>query len=288
MTPAVSSERTTRQIARDERSGVLHPANLRRYNAEWFEPAPRVRDVVERYWSVTWNLPVGQAITQRIIAAPAVTLTLESGSVPAPIVVTGVYRGAWQREIRESGSAFGIRLRPAGLGVLSDLTPQRIADVTLPSSTALDVRLHGLLERIARADAPAERTALADDLIGECLDERPPDQAALLANAVVGHLTSSVIPEWGGDLAARFGVSERSIQRALRGTIGHGPKWVARWTRLQEVARVLSVRPESEMAAIATELGYADQAHLINDFRRAVGMTPGAYVRSLRSVSEGE
>jgi AraC-like DNA-binding protein len=288
MASAVSSERAIREIARDERSGVLHPANLRRYNAEWFEPAPRVRDVVERYWSVTWNLPVGESITQRIIAAPAITLTLESGSVPAPIVITGVYRGAWQREIRESGSAFGIRLKPAGLGVLSDLTPHRIADATVPSSRTLDARLHGLLERIARADAPTERTALADDLIAEHLAERPPDQSALLANAVVAHLTSSVVPERGSELAARFGVSERSIQRALQGTIGHGPKWVARWTRLQEVARVLSLRPESEMAAIAIELGYADQAHLINDFRRAVGMTPGAYVRSLRSVSEGE
>jgi AraC-like DNA-binding protein len=287
MDTATSRDRTSQPIAREERSGVLHPENLRRYNAQWFEPAVGVRDVVESYWSVTWNLPPEESIVQRIIAAPAVTLSLESGSVPAPIVVTGVHRGAWEREIRGAGSAFGIRLRPAGLGVLSDLTPARIADVTVPSSASLDVLLHDVLTRIAGSPTAAGLATAADRVIAHARARRRPGRSAMLANEVVAHLTASVVPERSGELASRFGVSERSIQRALRTTIGHGPKWIARWTRLQEVARVLSLRPESEMAAIALELGYTDQAHLINDFRSAVGMTPGAYVRSLRSAVQG-
>jgi len=31
----------------------------------------------------------------------------------------------------------------------------------------------------------------------------------------------------------------------------------------------------------------ADQAHLLNDFRGAVGITPGAYLRSLRALAAG-
>ena len=192
MDAAGSRTRTTRRIAGDERSGVLHPGNLRRYNAEWHEPADGVRDVVENYWSVTWNLPAGESITQRIIAAPAVTLTIESGSVPAPIVVTGVHRGAWEREIRGSGAVFGIRLRPAGLGVLSDLTPAGIADSTLPSSPALDAHLHDLLTRIARAATSDERASAADELIADARARRVPGASALLANALVAQLTARV------------------------------------------------------------------------------------------------
>ena len=231
MDAPASRARTTRAIAGDERSGVLHPANLRRYNAEWFEPAAGVRDVVENYWAVTWNLQAGERIAQRIIAAPAITLTLESGSVPAPLVITGVHGGAWEREITGSGEVFGIRLKPAGLVVVSDLTPDRIADSTLPSSPELDAHLHDLLTRIARASTPEQRAAAADDVIAGARARRVPGRSALLANAVVAQLTASVVPERSRVLASRFGVSERSVQRALHATIGHGPNWVARWTR---------------------------------------------------------
>ncbi len=86
----------------------------------------------------------------------------------------------------------------------------------------------------------------------------------------------------GPSLAARLGCSERTLQRALRDTLGQGPKWVTRWVRLQEATRLLSLQPAPPLAAVAHELGYADQAHLTNDFRDAVGLTPGAYLASLR------
>lgn len=43
-------------------------------------------------------------------------------------------------------------------------------------------------------------------------------------------------------------------------TLGQGPKWVSRWIRLQEVARILSTTPNPDVAALAVDLGYTDQA----------------------------
>jgi proline iminopeptidase len=51
-------------------------------------------------------------------------------------------------------------------------------------------------------------------------------------------------------------VSERTIQRALRVTLGRGPKWVSRRIRLQEVARALASEATPDLAALTTELGY--------------------------------
>ena len=112
---------------------MLHPRNVERFAATWLDPHPSVADVVDRYWHVAWNLPTGERIDQRIIDHPAVTLTIESGDVPAPLVVTGVQRGAWRRRITGSGSVFAIRLRPAGLEVVSDLAVRDLADATTPS-----------------------------------------------------------------------------------------------------------------------------------------------------------
>ena len=78
---------------------MLHPENLTRYAARWIDPDPAVRDVVDTYWHVRWHLDAGEAIDQTIVDLPAVTLTVETGDVPADLVVTGLHRGAWQRRI---------------------------------------------------------------------------------------------------------------------------------------------------------------------------------------------
>jgi len=59
----------------------------------------------------------------------------------------------------------------------------------------------------------------------------------------------------------------------------------SRWIRLQELARALAVQPEPDLAALAVDLGYTNQAHLTRDFTTAVGTTPGAYARSLRRLA---
>ena len=47
-------------------------------------------------------------------------------------------------------------------------------------------------------------------------------------------------------------------------------------------------RSDGEVRCAQTlDLGYADQAHLLNDFRGAVGVTPGAYLRSLQALAAG-
>ena len=272
-------------IRPDERSGMLHPRNADRFAATWLDPHPSVADVVDRYWHVTWALPEGERIDQRIIDHPAVTLTIESGDVPAPLVITGVQSRAWRRRITGSGSVFAIRLRPAGLGVVSDLDVVELADATTPVAPALDARLHRLLTTIEPAADATERALAADAAIGGLLRERPLDAEQELANAVLVELAARVRRRTGTTLAARFGVSDRAVQRALARTVGHGPKWVARRVRLQEVARVLSTDAAVELADLAVSMGYADQSHLGNDFRTVVGLTPGAYQRSVRDAA---
>lgn len=272
---------TNQAIRPGERSGVLQPENLARYNATRFEPDPRVRDVVDRYWHVRWRLPQPESIRQRIIDMPAVTLTIEEGEVPAPLVVTGVQTQAWERTISGSGSVFAIRLRPAGLPALSGLTPQTVLDRAVPLTHTFDPTLHRMVTRVATAASAEDRVALADRTICGLLAGQVLTEQQELANRAFDVLVREVRFRVGLDLVAELGASERSIQRALRATVGRGPKWISRRIRLQEVARRLATNPEADLATMAVELGYADQAHLTNDFRAVAGISPDAYRRSL-------
>jgi len=45
------------------------------------------------------------------------------------------------------------------------------------------------------------------------------------------------------------------------------------------------VGTQGEWAALAQDLGYFDQPHFINDFKRLVGCLPSEYVRPFRSAA---
>lgn len=270
-----------RPIAPQERTGVLHPENLERYAARWIDPSPAVAEVVDRYWHVRWSLPVHESIDQRIVTLPAITLSLESGDVPAPLVITGAQRSAWTRRITGRGEVFALRLRPAGLAVLGELSAVSIVDATVPVEPELDPRLHELLMEIASAHRVEGRVAAADRAIAWRLAQHPIHEEGRLANMLLDELTARLHTRAGHGLAEHFGVTERAVQRALHRTIGLGPKRVSRLVRLQEVARALSSGGAPDLATLAAELGYSDQAHLQHDFREVAGVTPGAYARAV-------
>ena len=274
---AVNRGERERPISREERSGVLYPDRLERYAAGWIAPDPGVSAVVDQYWHVSWDLEEGERLDQPIIDLPAITLTVEQGDVPSPLVITGVHGRAWRRTIRGAGQVFGIRLRPAGLAVLSELAPTRVGNATVPLTENLDSRLYKLVREISLGADVSERARIADRAIAQVLAGREPTPAGLLANDVLDKLRDRVRRRTGPEFAERFAYGERTVQRACIEPLGHGPKWLSRRVRLQEVALALASRPDEELAVIAADFGYTDQSHLTRDFRTTTGITPGAY-----------
>ncbi len=56
--------------------------------------------------------------------------------------------------------------------------------------------------------------------------------------------------------------------------------------RLQEAAERVREDPAVPLAVLATELGYADQAHLTRDFRAVLDFTPGSYRAAASAESD--
>jgi transcriptional regulator GlxA family with amidase domain len=82
-------------------------------------------------------------------------------------------------------------------------------------------------------------------------------------------------------LAERTGSGVRRLQRAFADAVGLPVKQVIRAARLREVAERALVG-DVDWAAVAVELGYSDQAHLVRDFTAAVGTPPARYAREAR------
>ncbi|MGK8486703.1 helix-turn-helix domain-containing protein [Nocardia asiatica] len=83
------------------------------------------------------------------------------------------------------------------------------------------------------------------------------------------------------DAARALHVSARTIQRAFA-TTNDTVRGVARRRRIGEVKKDL-LRTSLTLATLAHKWGYSDASHLTREFKDAVGETPGAFRRRLRS-----
>ncbi|WP_308403859.1 helix-turn-helix domain-containing protein [Streptomyces sudanensis] len=75
-------------------------------------------------------------------------------------------------------------------------------------------------------------------------------------------------------MAREFGAAMRRLQRLFREYVGADPTWVLRRARPYEAARRAGRGTDVDRAALAVELGHADQAHFVRDFTAAVGVSP--------------
>jgi AraC-like DNA-binding protein len=73
------------------------------------------------------------------------------------------------------------------------------------------------------------------------------------------------------------GMTRRRLQRLFADYVGVSPKWVMRRARLHEAALRAEAGADVDWPALALDLGYADQAHLVRDFTATLGVSPARY-----------
>jgi AraC-like DNA-binding protein len=90
------------------------------------------------------------------------------------------------------------------------------------------------------------------------------------------------------DVADDIGLSLRQLRRRCHDAVGYGPKTLQRVLRFRRfVSRIDALPPDPadadlpgpDLASLAAQAGYADQAHLTRECGRLAGLTPAALAR---------
>lgn len=183
---------------------------------------------------------------------------------PFHVVPTGGV-GVVAARFRIGGAGPWLRGRSAG-----SLTETQVGVDDLWSNAATE-----LVERVALA--PDARTR-AEFLARWLLDHMRGDQA---------HPSIPAAADWfdryrgrrGVDaLSAHLGLGPRQLQRLFAEHVGLPPKTIGRIVRFQSFLCASRTTPAATCADLAVRSGYADQAHLIRDFREFAGTTPRAWL----------
>lgn len=183
--------------------------------------------------------------------------------------------------IHHQGSQRGIQLAltPQGarslLGLPAAELPARglveLADLVGRSADLLAERLAGLPDRAARLEVLQSWLVRR---LGEVSRWHTPA-------AEVSHAWRELSRSHGQarvrDLAAAVGWSARHLGERFRREYGIPPKVAARLMRFERSHRMM--RPGARIADIAAACGYADQAHLVREWRAFAGMAPTVWLR---------
>lgn len=250
--------------------GVLYPERLPTFHR--LAPPEPAADLVRWFWIPEWDLPAGSTSRQETIAYPASNLVVE----PDLVGFAGPTTRRGHRDLTGRGWAVGALLRPAAVPALVD-DPRSARDRYL----TLDLPgLHAAVSDAMRT-AGDDRHERAIAAFADWLQVRVPavTDDARLANTLADLVDADSSVLRLDDVAGRLGVSARTVQRLAKRYIGLPPAAMIRRRRLQEAAERIRSEPGVDLAVIAADLGYADQAHLTNDFRAVLGHTPSRYRR---------
>ncbi len=170
----------------------------------------------------------------------------------------------------------GIRFHPGGaypfLGLpLSELT-DRVVEFDLIDRALVDELRGRLLE--SRDDA--HRIAQVERVLLARLDSH------WFGHRAVQFVCDQIRAAQGcvriGDLVERSGLSHRRLMGHFERDVGMTPKALAQIHKFQSVLRRVAGETRPDWSHIALECGYYDQPHLIHDFKRLSGLTPGEYL----------
>ena len=166
---------------------------------------------------------------------------------------------AFLAPLRPGDEIVGVRLHPGAAPSLFGVPGPALRDARVPAGRLWGDEAKRFEERVASAETPAERVRLLVAFLAS--------RAGAAPDPVVREAARRLARTSVAGVAEELAVSERHLRRLVTDNVGYGPKLLAR------------VSAGSELAEVAYDEGYADQAHFSHDCRELAGVPPGRFLQ---------
>jgi AraC-like DNA-binding protein len=190
---------------------------------------------------------------QRVLPDACVDVVL----VGDRLVVAGPQTTARVVAIPAGTASMGVRFRVGAAGAALGLPAADLLDATVGVD---ELWGDGLAERVLETATPLRELVFA---VRERVDREPDPLVRAAAT---------------GTPREALGIGDRQLRRRFADAVGYGPKTLERILRFQRFLAL--ARGERDLARLALEAGYADQAHLTRECSRLAGLPPAALLAS--------
>ncbi len=227
-----------------------------------------------------WDLR--SPFTAEALPHPSARILLEDSDDARRVDFAGVYTGRFARRLEGQGQTFGIVFRAAMAQPLLGAPMVSVTDRVVPLARVLGRSVEPWARAVLAARDLETKVALASDFLASRIGSARPRVVRL----------RDLVERMGSDrsllrleqVCAASGLGARALQRAFSRYVGISPKSVLQRYRLLEASEQLRGPRPPSLAALATSLGYADQAHFARDFKVTVGRSPGALLARMEAA----
>lgn len=195
--------------------------------------------------------------------------------------IVGAYtEGAWMITLKNKVTSFGVFFQPTGLSCLCGIPAHEFSNNAFDASSVLSHGLGQLHDRLAGCPSFRIRVQVMEQFLRGLAAKAP------IGKVDVGISAAGRIFEAHGavrlrELAADYGMSLRQLERRITQGVGITPKVFARVARFQTALDMKLLMPHHSWMAIAHDLGYHDQMHMVHDFHHLAGAAPSEILASI-------
>ncbi|MBO0933230.1 helix-turn-helix transcriptional regulator [Fibrella aquatilis] len=249
---------------------------------ELISPPPALTDYIRYGWRLTSQTghPHLDAIDVVADGCPGI-MCMPNGEVHRhnkrlpQIILYGQSVKPVQLTLTGESTVLGICFYPDALKALFGLDAFELTDTCMDMSELFCVRDKPLLERLLQ---PASANSV-DSLFGYVsahLQDHNPNTDPAIAQALNEMIRSN------GNITLKalqdtLRLTERSLERRFKQSVGISPKLFARICRFQAALNQLTNGRYDKLSDVAYESGYADHSHFTRTFKAFTGILPTEY-----------
>jgi AraC-like DNA-binding protein len=174
-----------------------------------------------------------------------------------------------------------INFMPGALFRFLKIPMYELIDKPLNASDLLGKELVSINEQLSGSANYDEMIALIQKYLlkkADSFKEITPVDRALQSQLING---KAITIEQLADLSC---ISTRQLERQFKERVGMPPKLYFRLGRFSKAWNLREWYPNISWSAISHRCGYADQAHMIRDFKEFAGVTPGSLQAELEKT----
>lgn len=191
-------------------------------------------------------------------------------------VVQGAQDRSHQRETHGASAVVGVHFKPGGAAVFFGGALPELRNRTVPLDALWGPGARYLREELQTTiGLQARLQRLESYLMARLQQAAPADAMASAALHVLGQQPAAALIE---PVQRASGCSPTQFIARFEQTVGLTPKRYARVLRFHALIQRVALRRPDDWAQAAVEAGYADQSHLIHEFKRLAGITPSGYL----------
>lgn len=251
-----------------------------------FKPSAILQPYVDTYWLLSFEGIAGEFSPDQYcipIGMAEIVITIDDGDYdinvngqwyPLPNrLVCGVYNDKVIWRAKGATRKFGIRLKPETLHTLFKAPSSVLYTDYTDFENIVGNNTNRFVEQLAEAPDAATLISRAEAFLQSQLNKHKEENNYLIeAVKLIRSSKGSISVD---EICKSVYVSPRQLQRSFQEKMGLSPKAYQRLIRFRNVYRDMqSLKTVGGWAGLSYNLGYADQAHLIREFKEFTGFMP--------------